>query len=50
MTAMMFAVPFVSMALGFCLGWFGYGLAARRGERPARDGRDGMADDVTNIG
>lgn len=48
MTAMMFAVPFVSMACGFCLGWFGYGLAARRGEHPTRGELDGMADDVTN--
>lgn len=53
MTAMMFAVPFASMACGFCLGWFGYGLAARRceaprGAKPATGQRDGLAGDVTN--
>lgn len=46
-------VWFASMVCGFFLGWFGYGLAARRceaprGAKPTRDERDGLADDVTN--
>lgn len=45
---------FASMACGFFLGWFGYGLAARRceaprGAKPATGQRDGLAGDVTNL-
>ena len=32
MMIMMIAVLFVSMACGFCLGWFCYGKRARRAE------------------
>lgn len=53
MTVMMIAAPFASMACGFFLGWFDYGLAARRceaprGAKPATGQRDGLANDVTN--
>ncbi len=54
MTVILVAVPFASMACGFFLGWFGYGLVARRceaprGAKPATGQRDGHADDVTNL-